>query len=172
MLPQFAEQYRLCEAKLKRVKYIGSQDLEHVFTPPTSLALNLHNKDISGPKQNIDKTKSKSIKFKCRYEYHSLQECFLFNLKFRPEKWTNNRPLNLQREIYNILSSQDKLSATEKELGHKVPSELLTDPDKKQSTKPFSTYDFNIHENYITDMPLQNDFRHILHIFWHWQHHI
>lgn len=36
-LPQLAEQYRPCEAKLKRFNFIGCKDLGKVYLPPVAL---------------------------------------------------------------------------------------------------------------------------------------
>lgn len=51
----------LCEVKLKWVEYVGSQHLEHAFTPPTLLAKNLHDKITSGSKQKIDNIKASPL---------------------------------------------------------------------------------------------------------------
>lgn len=56
-LCELAEQYKLCEAKLKRFDKIGSQDLDNIFKPPVSFAIHSKTPDNQEKSSGSDNKK-------------------------------------------------------------------------------------------------------------------
>lgn len=148
-LSELAEQYRLCESKLKRFEYIGSQDLQNVFNPPVSLLS--ENQNLNTKKDPEILKDEKSVKCACRIKSHTIKSCFLFNAKSRPEKWVDCRPMFAKKKLYNLLKDFEKRRSIEKELGHKIPSELLVDPKDNFTSAATCSENTDLHDDYITE---------------------
>ncbi|KAI0992767.1 hypothetical protein K3495_g15418, partial [Podosphaera aphanis] len=148
-LSELAEQYRLCESKLKRFEYIGNQELQNVFNPPVSLST--ANQNLNSNKDTEDSTKEKSTKCVCGIKNHTIKSCFLFNVNARPEKWVDRRPMFAKKKLHNLLKDFEKRKLIEKELGHKIPRELLDNPKEISTSAATNSDDIEIHDEYITE---------------------
>lgn len=152
-LQQLAEQYRLCEAKLKRFEHVEAKDLDNVFRPPKSFAtVSKEKSDISKPTKNPEN----KVKCLCGIKNHTLQECFLFNVSLRPKNWKDRRQLQSKKKLHNIMKDLERRRQLEKELGHRVPREVLDNP-VKQSTTLIAQDEIDIHEDYISESSVEND---------------
>ena len=152
-LCQLAEQFRLCEAKLKRFDHITPQDMSTVFLPPSSFAN--HN---SKTDKNSENTK-KYTSCPCGLSRHQIQNCFLLNIEKRPTNWVDRRSYRQKKKFFDIVSDISKRTNIEKQLNSKIPSELLKNPDEITESSVAISNDLDIHENYITDSEnILNDF--------------
>lgn len=153
-LPQLAEQYRLCEAKLKRFDYIGAKDLENVFVPPVALAT--ADKDNLSQSNQLNNRGESSGKCPCGFKGHSLQKCFLFNVELRPNNWRDRRSIQTKKKLYKILMDNKRKKQIEKEIGKKVPPELLDDPNDNSSSTLAVQSDIEFHQDYINQSSVTN----------------
>ncbi|KAI1003677.1 hypothetical protein K3495_g4529 [Podosphaera aphanis] len=115
-LPTLAEQFRLCEAKLKHFEHIGAQELDNVFHPPVSLF------SIDQEQQKLDHKqddkKEKSNRCLCGIKYYSIKECYLINPKARPKTWADRRSFASKQRLFNLATEPEKRKQLEKELEH------------------------------------------------------
>ncbi|KAI1006134.1 hypothetical protein K3495_g2082 [Podosphaera aphanis] len=148
-LAELAEQYRLCEAKLKRFEYVGSQDLENVFNPPMSLASIEHEKQKPDKKQDVKKDKSE--KCLCGLKFHMLKNCYLCNPKVRPENWVDRRLFASKQRLWSMVTEPGKRSQLEKELGHRLPQEVIEKPTEESSSAVNMSKYMEIYEDYVTE---------------------
>ena len=154
-LSQLAEQYRLCEAKLKRFDYVGARDFD-IFTPPVSLAT-ANQKAHESKNEKISKGKGNS-KGLCGIRHHTLKECYLFNVNSRPEGWTDRRSIVSKEKLYNLLTNNEKKLEIEKELGHRIPSDLL-EKTIRESCSATSTFDdIDLHNSTTESQMTREDF--------------
>lgn len=144
-LCQLAEQFRLCEAKLRSFDHITPQEMGNVFLPPSSFAN--HDSKIE---TNNDNTK-KGTSCPCGLSKHQLQNCCLLNFEKRPKNWVDRRSYRQKKKLFDILTDVSKRANIEKELNRKIPLELLKNPDEITESSVAISNDLDIHENYITD---------------------
>ena len=147
-LSQLAEQYRLCEAKLKRFQYIDAQEVQSIFNPPVSLAA-FNNTHI--PKENSNEKNEKSEKCPCGLKNHSINKCYLFNVEARPKKWVDRRSIASKKRLYSLLKDIDKRKDLERRLGHHIPRELFEKPIEEVSSAVDISDDASLYENYLTE---------------------
>ncbi|KAI0996185.1 hypothetical protein K3495_g11994 [Podosphaera aphanis] len=155
-LPALAEQFRLCEAKLKRFEHIGAQELDNVFHPPVSLVS--IDQEQQKPDHKQDNKKEKSNRCLCGIKYHSIKECYLFNPKARPKTWADRRSFASKQRLFNLATEPEKRKQLEKELGHRLPREILELPaEESSSAVETSNYENLYDDNYITESQTSYD---------------
>ena len=143
-LSELAEQYRLCEAKLKRFEYVGTKELETVFTPPVSFAT----ADKEGLKLNDknENRKDQKVRCPCGMRNHSIKEFFLLNVDLQPESWTDRRQIYAKKKFYAIIKDTNKRMQIDKDLGHKIPPELLENPAEQKTSALSISDNTNFHD--------------------------
>ncbi|KAI1002817.1 hypothetical protein K3495_g5386 [Podosphaera aphanis] len=88
----------------------------------------------------------------------TIYECYLFNPKARPKTWANRRSFASKQRLFNLATEPEKRKQLEKELGHRLPREILELPAQESSSAvETSNYENLYDDNYITESQTSYD---------------
>ena len=149
-LPQWPEQYRLCDAKSKGFQLTDAQELQGIFTPPIFLAAVSHDTNKSGSKHEDKITEMKNMKCVCGFKNHKLAQCRILNINSRPKTWVNSRSFSSKKRLRNILTDMKK-KELERKLAHKIPNDLLEIPIENTPSAANTIGDNTLHVDYISE---------------------